>query len=353
MNTVLLLGAGVTRAPNPDAPRKWRAPLDRDFFEIATAIDPKNAATVITCLQSLVGPYAAALTRSLETATTYLYIKAVDTKTGSPYHRGFLHLLSLMSNVLAASTNNIAVGPASLLYRLLLSEREKVGTNENLTIITFNYDIVLERTLLSMANNGHTDIFYFPGCYRLDSVKGIHSPANRQLLSTSSNYQHHGVALLKLHGSMNWVSTHVSQSPSSDALLRPNRELYVVNAATQLGPGNTWKRGKRKMYLKPIIIPPISGKRGIMHREVAKLWHKATDALRRADRLVISGYSCPPLDLEARILLSESMRTNKTKRVYVVDPNPAAAVKFLELCGVDHITIYTGIRQWVDDAHHY
>ena len=73
-------------------------------------------------------------------------------------------------------------------------------------------------------------------------------------------------------------------------------------------------------------------------------------ALQKADRVVVAGYSCPSLDLEARILLSENMRANLDKRVYVIDPNPSAAVKFLELCGVDHITIYTSIDGWIRDT---
>ena len=102
--------------------------------------------------------------------------------------------------------------------------------------------------------------------------------------------------------------------------------------------------------MHPVIVPPVSGKRGMMHRDILPLWERAGSALSSADRVVIAGYSCPPLDLEARILISENLRKNSKKKLYVIDPNPAAVASFVELCGVDHATLYTSIKDWLRDA---
>ena len=69
-----------------------------------------------------------------------------------------------------------------------------------------------------------------------------------------------------------------------------------------------------------------------------------------ADRVVIAGYSCPPFDLEARIVVSENLRSNSGKSVYIVDPDSSTATGFIELCGVDHITNYVSIKSWIRDG---
>jgi hypothetical protein len=348
VKTVLLIGAGVPRATRGAVAQRHCPPLDADFFEIAQAANGRQATAVTECLKPLVGDNVTPLTQSLETAATYLFIKAMDSPLRSIYHRGFLFLLSLLNSVLRATTNPIPVGPRTLLYRFLLSELRRLARPEDLTIITFNYDLLLERVLESISVHGHPGAFYFPGCYRMDNVKSTYPVAKHPKFKTEE-YEHKGVSVLKLHGSMNWQSTHTSNSPTSRALTNPKRELHVLNT-TMLPAELSWRRDKRMVHMKPIVIPPISGKRGIMHHAVLALWTKAGQALRVANRVVIAGYSCPPLDLEARILLGESMCANRDTRIYVIDINPANGSKFLELCGVDHITIYNSIANWVRDA---
>lgn len=351
MKTVLLLGAGVTRAARPNIALKRRSPLDADFFEIARAVNRNRTIRVLRSLRRLVGDYADTLSQSLETATTYLYIKAVDASTGSAHHTAFLSLLSLLNEVLARTTNDIPVGTPSLTYRFLLSELSRVEKPEEMAIITFNYDLLLERALHSLALRGHDGAFYFPGCYRLAGVERA-PPIRGSDQFASVSYDHNGIAIFKLHGSMNWQSKHTSSRPTSSVLLSPKRELHVLNS-TSIPTSLSWRRRRRRVHMKPIITPPVSGKRGMMHRDLVSLWERAGQTLQEANRVVVAGYSCPPLDLEARILLSENMRANRGKRVYVIDPDPVVAARFLELCGVDHITIYTSIADWVRDAKLY
>lgn len=86
--------------------------------------------------------------------------------------------------------------------------------------------------------------------------------------------------------------------------------------------------------MKPIIVPPVNGKRGLMHEQIIPLWKAAAESLRDADRIIIVGYSCPPLDMEARILLSENLRKNPHKSVFIIDPSTVTAARFSEICDV-------------------
>jgi len=349
MKTVLILGAGLTRAAHPKSGVKKCPPLDADFFDIAKLVNPKLTDAVLESLTALVGDYAKVLSRSLETASTYLYIKAIDSKIGSPYHHGFLGLLTLLNVVLSETTNSLKTSPQSLTYRFLLSELNKEALEEpsDLTIITFNYDLMLERVLDEINQKGHPETFCFPGCYRFEGLKVVQAMEGAVKFSTKS-FEHKGVALLKLHGSMNWHSRHKSNTPNPKGMFDITRNLHVLDSP-MIQHSISWKPKLRKVYMKPVIVPPVSGKRGMIHQDLLGLWSKAAKALAQADRVVIAGYSCPPLDLEARILLSENLRANPNKRVYVIDPSPQTAARFTELCGVDLITIYKSIEAWVRD----
>lgn len=349
--TVLILGAGSTRALGNNNPIAKKPPLDADFFEISRLGNLNVFDDVSKVLDELVGDYSSNLKQSLERAATYLYLKAIDSPAGSPYHRGFVSFLNLLQQVLARTTNPLKVSKSSLLYRFLLNELKLVDDPENLSIITFNYDLMVERALDEIATNNGDNIFNFPNCYRLKDVasttgiNGLEGFANNR----SGNL---GIEVLKLHGSMNWLSVHTSDEPRPHTLFAPNRELHIADS-TMISWNLNWKRNKRKMYVKPIIVPPVSGKRGMMHRSFEPLWGIAGRRLKEADRIVVAGYSCPPLDIEARMLLSENLRRNENKKLYVIDPNAESAAKFIDICGVDHCTIYSSIKSWVEDAKKY
>ncbi len=348
----MIIGAGFSRAAAPsNASVARRPPLDFDFCSVASAISRKEFDQVKNYVQSTLGDYSEQLLQSLETTTTFLYQKALSSSPRSDAHNAFLSMLSLLGKVLANTTNPLQIGPRSLIYRFFLNEISRLSNPEHLSIITFNYDLVIERTLSIIGEKQHFDAFSFPNSYRLTKVAG--TPGIHGLAPfPSSTPRSKGITLLKLHGSMNWQSVHTSTSPNPSALLQPNRELNVVNAMN-IGADLSWTRKRRRVYLKPIIVPPVSGKRGMMHNVVQELWGIAANLLREADRIVITGYSCPPLDLEARFLISENLRANTSKRVYVIDPNAEVAARYVDLCGVEHLTIYSSIKAWVADAKNY
>ena len=348
MKTVMILGAGVSRAAGGKKSLSNRPPLDADFFQIAKAAIRRGHDSVMGVLHDLVGDYSNTLSNSLEASVAYLFLKAVDSTAGSIYHRGFINILLLLNVLLAKTTNEISISPRSLLYRFLLSELRKVDKPEDLSIITFNYDLLVERVFDEIAVRNGNQIFSFPGCYRLSDIESTPNISGSDPFSNISK-DHVGVPILKLHGSLNWQSKHTSELPRPSALFHPSRALFVMNSP-KIASSLSWRPGSRTVYMKPIIVPPVSGKRNMMHNSITELWQKAGKALVEADRVIVAGYSCPPLDIEARILLSESLRQNSSKKLYVIDPNHQSAANFIEICGVDHSTIYTSIKDWVRDS---
>ena len=348
MKTVMILGAGVPRDAGRNKPKRNQPPLDSDFFDVARAGKYRAYTKIMECLEKLVDEYSITLTQSLETTATYLYLKAIDSKKGSVYYEGFIDLLGLVSVVLADTTNNLLVGRNSFIYNFLSSELKSLEIPSDLTIITFNYDLLIERTLNEIPSNGRSNVLLFPGCYRMNKYASVVLANNRDSFGESRR-KFEGVAVLKLHGSMNWLSRHKSPTPQPSTLLNKQRPLHILDS-TEISNSWVWKRKRREVYLQPVIIPPISGKKWMMHAAMSEIWDEAANKLREADRVIIAGYSCPPLDFEARVLLSENLRKNPSKKVYVLDPNPQSAAKFLDLCGVNHIKIYSSIKSRIEDV---
>lgn len=336
------MGAGAIRAAAGYKALAKRPPLDRDFFEIASKTRPSLCVIVRHKMKQLVGSYSSEALQSLENTTTFLYLKAIDSSPKSPAHRAFLYQLQLIEDVLANTTNDLPTGPSSLLYRLIRRELNGLASPEQLTIITFNYDLMIERVLDELQKHDATKLFTFPGCYRLPADTPM-TEVEDCLPYEASGSQHGGIAVLKLHGSLNWSSTHRSKSPAPTALFSPDRKMHILNTK-RMSSSLTWKKASRMLYLKPIILPPVTGKRGLLHNNLSSVWVHAASALKQASRLVIFGYSCPPLDFEAKILLGENVQPSRTNDLTVVDPNIAIARRFISLCGVAGCQVYTSMQ---------
>lgn len=341
LKTVLIMGAGAVRAASGTKAIAKRPPLDRDFFEIAKKSHRSQCALVEKHVRDFVGKYSLEVLRSLEETTTLLYLKAVDSRQGDRAHKAFLAQLTLLRLVLSKTTNELPTGPATLLYRLFRAELDLLEKAEDLTIITFNYDLMIERTLQSLQEK-HPSIplFSFPGCYRLSPEVRTTGVGGNTARFIGIEKAHRGVGVLKLHGSMNWISTHKSATPLPSALFGVKRELTVLDS-TLLHPELTWKPGKKKLYVQPIILPPVTGKRGLLHKGVGRLWQTAANALRDADRVIVFGYSCPPMDFEAKILLGEHIQPERTSDLIVIDPCTSVAAKFVSLSGVEKARVYS------------
>ena len=58
MRTVLIIGAGMTRAACSSKSLKRRPPLDSDFFDIAMAVERELCESVLYHLEDFVGDYS-------------------------------------------------------------------------------------------------------------------------------------------------------------------------------------------------------------------------------------------------------------------------------------------------------
>jgi hypothetical protein len=206
----------------------------------------------------------------------------------------------------------IPLGYASftnLLSRLLSSDAQY-----GITIVTFNYDIALEAAL-SIAG-----IAFSYG------LPGVEKPESR-------------VTILKLHGSVNWMSPratdveHIRSSLDADDTFKEdtalNRSLawatmiqtFSVSEMLKIPKGEYTIRDTVTIPLSsyicddiattgyedylPLIVPPAESKLE-SRRRMSALWFDAHNAMINAETFIISGYSMPPTDQFFRHLYSLS-----------------------------------------------
>ena len=174
------------------------------------------------------------------------------------------------------------------------------------TIITFNYDLVIEDALRALRQS-----------YRYGWESKASECHDEYADRTSQT------PLLKLHGSVNWA-THdePGKGPAIYADYQQVREKGEV----------------------PLLVPPSwsKGFSGIF----LDVWHEAVERIATATRIVVMGYSMPPTDTHFIYLLAAGLRENVSLREIVFanpdDMSGKVKEKFTEYAPVRVITGHNG-----------
>lgn len=187
--------------------------------------------------------------------------------------------------------------------------------NDKDTIVTFNYDIVMEQALwqegLWTPENGYgfraPDITSPPGP---QEMKPKLQEASRRGL----------VKVLKPHGSISWRCRTVSLSPSEEqetvaAVVFESGQLAGVEEPLLL-----FSFISRELSVQTpgtMLLPSFIKTYGNAHPWLTAVWYAAHEAIVQSDAIWIMGYSIPEADTTAQLLLSAIPLTSS---VNVVDP---------------------------------
>lgn len=262
----------------------------------------------------------------------------------------FRELIRLFNRRLADTTNKLSATRGRYLYRIISDFLRTGVAPGNITIITFNQDIQIEKILnkleLTESYRAKGKIFDFPSCYAID-FSSITSPPHDKKLFAKGPLTPGGIKLLKLHGSLNWYSIHNSANISARAMFKANRQIYVTRRQT-IDPQMRHTGGSRSQHTMPVIIPPVTHKSAILHDTIRPLWRQAEKTLKIADEIVIFGYSCPATDFESSNLIQRSMRNNsKYENVWVIDTDPHVLVRYIDLIKPLQITYHQSAKDYL------
>lgn len=164
------------------------------------------------------------------------------------------------------------------------------------TIISLNYDLVLERSLLHFLVSGNLNAI-------VPTVSGVEIKYHYDLAGEFQYAIHPDaftiaavddpltIEILKLHGSLNFPR---SKPKESSSLVHP--------------------------VDYPFILPPIINKMSST-KPITKMWKTAMQRLRTAKNVIIVGYSLPKTDIYMQYFLKAALGPNlNLNRIYVFDP---------------------------------
>jgi hypothetical protein len=308
--TILVLGAGATRACSFVRPEKWPClpPLNKDFFtQLQRVPDKKHQNDINAIIKDVIELFGANFAVTLEDVFSTLEhtIRMLSvTQKQRAYKKSHLQairdrLMAAIAIVMEASLAEHGDDGHAKQSALPCKYHEKI-VNKILRrkdhIISFNYDCVIDYALRARGD-GKWDPHYGYG-FNL-GPRGTNIEGDDAWRPEKPAGQNTTIHLHKLHGSLHF----------------------------QFGEGDSKKvRLKERPYTKQhgtprySIIPPESNKaydKGIF----AVLWANAAEALGRARNLIIIGYSLPATDLHATALFRTSIRSEQLKSLTIVNPS--------------------------------
>jgi hypothetical protein len=281
---------------------------------------------------------------SLEGIMSRLYPDIFNHALAKDAQRAFRALLQLFTRRLANTTNGIHATQKRFVYRMIIRLLDGGADPGDITIITFNQDIQVEKMLEHLGRVKRwasiaSRLFAFPDMYSMgsDVWRGVTGGGHDLFSSTSPKGGF--LRVLKLHGSLNWYSTHTSSEPSPSAMFNPHRQLSVTRRRTIAT--DMVLRGKRKRYTLPVIVPPVNHKSAVLPDALNPVWALAERLIADADDIVIFGYSCPALDFESANLLTRAHRAcAESTTLSVIDPNGSVANRYIDLLAPKRLSYY-------------
>jgi hypothetical protein len=357
--TVLLLGAGASVADVATKSLKSRPPLDRRFFSISTGAVPGDGRieTVRSYMDAAYGiDILAPEHDSLEGVMARIYPDLFNDLLEVDALTAFRALLRLFTDRLATTTNEIRATQKRFLYRMLSRLLSEGCDPAEITIVTFNQDLQVEKVLEHVGEAKRWDavaarLFSFPEMYSVqagtwESITGPTGGDQRDLFPRT-DAERDCLRVLKLHGSLNWYSTHTSTTPSRTAMFRPTRRLSVTRRRT-IAPDMALSRKARTVYTLPVVVPPVTHKSSVLHGALARVWTLAEQRLVEADDLIVFGYSCPPLDFESANLLARAQRQRSdASTLSVIDPAGSVATRYIDLLAPKRMRYYASAQDFL------
>lgn len=218
------------------------------------------------------------------------------------------------------------------------------GVREGDAILTFNYDTLAERALAA-----------------------LNRPWNHGIESRGDN----GVSIFKLHGSIDWIVAHRSESFSKLDLLfdKPNANRLQRDTGSVEDDYRLWRfrsrevqsewiEGRDLQWVPSSAAPRTIGIAGLgaykeLHRVpgLGPVWVRGMRALYKADLAVVVGFSMSDFDRMAQMQFAEVARARRSEGrplpLIVIDPFAKEAAKdrfrrvfrFVEFVEKNHETV--------------
>ena len=246
----------------------------------------------------------------------------------------------------------------------------RVIFHEKPTIITFNYDCLMESILETTSGVNPNvpksswdpsffekrelpdELLVYSHCnwnrplaygFEFDEIQlqqaGISKFTRGSRFYSIPQNQLYSKPLLKLHGSLNWfVYLPFRSFPVLPG--EPEPKLNDEKRSEILLKNDPWWGGRipdhNGWFIEPKLITPVLYKDEYYNEKpFREIWELARKALSECDKLVVIGYSFSPSDFTTKQLFIEALVKNNLKELVVVNPNHDLVKVVKELCHFD------------------
>ena len=293
-DTLLIVGAGFSKP--------FGGPLLRELFDPSFTANSEVDPGALNALAAMAGERDSDGTPTgMESAFTQLWEEQYTGRTFTVGGTGWtgrelldelrIHLSSIASDVRLDFRTPLARKLEEFLQELVKDSR-------SLTIVSFNYDTLVEDCL------DHAGLVYSYGNRRV--LRFVAKKKEQTLDKYVPDAE-----VLKLHGSANWgVCRDCTEAPVRADLINALDGVYGVGR-------NKSCAFCDKKYLQSSIVPPVETKGAGLQSFVA-FWQRARRAAGRAREVLVIGYSLPQADTQAMALIKAIDRPLKRPRIRIV-----------------------------------
>lgn len=334
--SVIVLGAGASKAAHTKSGNS--PPLDQNFLESATNRfkNLRSNGKHRDCVQTWKN-FKKQISRAglrfkdvklwkLEQLSTFLEARAnlrgLQLDAGQP--KDYTKALMLLNRVVAHALQRMGGVEPCMLHKWLFESADPTA------VITFNYDLIADQTLLNMGKlNWRRDEYTGKARARVPTADG-----GVKYQFFNAGRQDNTTRLIKLHGSMNWEKLLRGIDYRLSGVIPPNganQQFMYVSVPD-----------------RPYIIPPVAAKMQIKEKPLRDHWYQALDFLHDAKRWIIWGYSFPQSDTIAQVLFRTALAKHRRKKpVFVVNPDPTAATRVLNICRKVEVKHYYSMEEFL------
>ncbi|MBK7104947.1 MAG: SIR2 family protein [Ignavibacteriae bacterium] len=222
---------------------------------------------------------------------------------------------------------NLRTHKQSKYYNLFWEAVDKF--NKNISIITLNYDTLLEQSFdFLFKKSGYIDYcLHLMNYDKLAELKNFNFWINpREPVLANENENPFAIKILKLHGSLNWKYCNCC----NQTLLTPWDRTIDLQGGKFLG--FKYPDNEKYEYLCPLdstefqtLIMPPSYLKSLNQPVISQLFSEASREIRDAKKIIFVGYSLSDADIHIKALFKKQLR--KTTEVIVVNSKKAAVLE--------------------------
>ena len=347
---VVVVGAGATRAEYMArrSSISKAPPLDADFFKLVQRLSANPQATDVRSAYNRLRKYVgrSVVNESMESIFNEVYLDLLAKRNVKLANGAMIDLIELFRFSLAMTTDDLDCVRKSPTFDLLHQLRKSVRHSEDLSIVSFNQDLVVEKALDRMRRLGAVE-WQLPGCY-FAKFENLTAPeGNTGKFETDGSDSE--LRLLKLHGSLNWYRQTPSKKPGS---VRSENARVYCSSRKRVGrtPWTFTKSvahsNRTKWYTWPVVVPPIFDKHQWLSGFLKPIWERAETALRDSTLVIFWGYSFPPADYLAVDLFRKTLRMDDQakRRIVVINPDPGIVSRVWDITAGNPVELYGDVK---------